>query len=105
MATETSTLMSTQNADNVAITGGTMTGVNVTQPSGRVGTLIANQTTPVTISSSIIAITDIFVFSLNTVGGTVGQLPHVVTIAAGQVSVAATASDTSTYNYTIIKPA
>ena len=35
----TATLMSTQNADAIAVTGGTITGTTYTQPSGRSGTV------------------------------------------------------------------
>lgn len=70
---------------------------------GKVGTFVNNGTTPVTTSNTSIAITDTIVISLNTVGGTVGATPHVATITAstGFTTVGA-ASDTSTYNYTII---
>lgn len=118
MATETSTLMSTQNADNISVTGGTMAGVsitggtinaavltNVTYPANRYGTFVLNGTTPVTISSASLLITDVIGISLNTVGGTVGAEPVVKTIAAGQATIAGTASDTSTYNYVFIKTA
>ncbi len=101
----TATLLSTQNADAVALTGGTIAGVSITQPSGRAGQLTLNGTTPVTVSSSSLAITDVFVMSLNTVGGTVGVQPHVATIAAGQLTVIGTASDTSVYNWALIKTA
>ncbi len=73
---------------------------------GRVGTFVANGTTPVTVSNTSVAITDAIVISLNTVGGTVGVQPHVATITgATGFTVVCTASDTSTYNYAIIKNA
>lgn len=64
------------------------------------GTFVLNGTTAVTISDTNIALTSVYIFSLNTVGGTVGAIPHVATItAATSVTVVGTASDTSTYNY------
>lgn len=113
----TATLMSTQNADNIAVTGGSMSGVSISggtitgvtgfpkPASGRTGTFVVNGTTPVTISAASIVITDILISSLNTVGGTVGALPAVKTITAGQLTVAASASDTSTYNYILVATA
>ena len=71
---------------------------------GRYGTFVANGTTPVTITNANVAISDCIVISLNTVGGTVGVQPHVATItAATGFTVVCTASDTSTYNYCLIK--
>lgn len=73
---------------------------------GTVGTFVANGTTPVTVSNTSVAVTDAIIVSLNTVGGTVGAVPAVKTItAATGFTIAGTASDTSTYNYTIIKNA
>lgn len=73
---------------------------------GRVGTFVANGVTPVTINNTSVAITDAIVISLNTVGGTVGVQPHVATITGGAgFTVVCTATDSSTYNYAIIKNA
>lgn len=73
---------------------------------GLCGTFVANGVTPVTVSSSAIAVTDAIIISLNTIGGTVGVQPHVATItAATSFTVVCTASDTSTYNWAIIKSA
>ena len=73
---------------------------------GRCGTVVLNGVTPVTISNTSIAITDTIMFSLNTVGGTVGLHPTIKTITAGSgVTVAGTVGDTSAYNYAIIKNA
>lgn len=111
----TATLCGTQNVDAVNITGGNLAGVtisaavilasSITQASGRAGTFTLNGTTPVTISSSSLAITDAIVISLNTVGGTVGVQPHVATVTAGQATVIGTASDSSIYNWALIKTA
>lgn len=70
---------------------------------GRVGTFTANGTTTVTISNTSIAITDAIIFSLNTVGGTVGTYPKMTTItAATGFTIVCAASDTSIYNYACI---
>lgn len=69
---------------------------------GRVGTFSANGATPVTVNNTTIQTTDIVVFSLNTIGGTVGNTPRVSTITAlTSFAVTCTALDTSTYNYMI----
>lgn len=73
---------------------------------GLCGTFVCNGATPVTVSNTNVAITDAIIVSLNTVGGTVGAVPAVKTItAATGFTIAGTASDTSTYNYAIIKNA
>lgn len=73
---------------------------------GLCGTFVANGITPVTVSNSNVAITDAVIISLNTVGGTVGVQPHIATITgASGFTVVCTATDTSTYNYSIIKNA
>jgi len=71
---------------------------------GRVGTVVLTGTTAVSVSNTIITTSDLVSFSLNTVGGTVGAIPVVKTITPlSGFTVAGTVSDTSTYNYTIIK--
>jgi hypothetical protein len=71
---------------------------------GRCGTFTANGATPVTVSNTSVEITDTIVFSLNTVGGTVGAYPTIPTITASTgFTTVATAGDTSVYNYIIIK--
>lgn len=73
---------------------------------GRCGTFVCNGVTPVAVANTSIEITDTIVISLNTVGGTVGATPSVKTITAGVgFDVAGDASDTSTYNYAIIRNA
>jgi hypothetical protein len=70
-----------------------------------VGTFVANGATPVTVAVAGAQpnLTSIIMFSLNTVGGTVGAVPSVKTITAGVgFTVAGTASDTSTYNYLVL---
>lgn len=73
---------------------------------GKCGTFTATGITPVTVANTSIAITDTIVFSLNSVGGTVGAHPTIQTIAAAtSFTVACTALDTSIYNYVIISNA
>lgn len=64
------------------------------------GTFVANGATPVTVAYAAVAKATMIVFSLNTVGGTVGAVPTIQTLTAGTgFTVAASASDTSTYNW------
>lgn len=63
------------------------------------GTVTVNGATPVALGATGYVAGDLVFFGLLTVGGTVGQLPHIVTTALGAATVAATASDTSIYNY------
>lgn len=64
------------------------------------GTFIANGVTPVTVMDSDVTANSFIGFTLKTVGGTVGAIPKIATITPGTgFTVAATASDTSTYNY------
>jgi hypothetical protein len=68
------------------------------------GTFVATGTTAVTVANANILATDNVIISLNAVGGTVGAQPHLATLTAGTgFTVVATASDTSTYNYKIIR--
>ena len=70
-----------------------------------VGTFDANGTSSVTVDDVNMKTTSLVIISLNTVGGTVGAIPHVETITAGTgFTIIGTASDTSTYNYAIINP-
>lgn len=69
----------------------------------RHGTFVANGATPVTVAAPEIKRNSLVSFSLNTVGGTVGAIPTIKTITPGTgFTVAATASDTSTYNWAIV---
>ena len=73
---------------------------------GRVGSFVANGTTPVTVNNTAVAITDTIIISLQAVGGTVGAVPAIQTItAATGFTVVATLLGTSTYNYALIKNA
>jgi len=73
---------------------------------GKCGTFVLTGVTPVSVANSSIAITDVIMFSLNTVGGTVGAHPQIQTITAGVgFTVSGSALDTSTMNYAIISNA
>ncbi len=68
------------------------------------GTVVVNGVTPVAIATTAFTADSVVSFSLKTVGGTVGQIPHLVTATPSTgFTVAATASDTSTYNWAIIE--
>lgn len=76
---------------------------NFTELYGTSGTFTANGATPVTVANTAVTADSIIVFTLKTVGGTVGAIPRCVTITAGTgFNVNCTASDTSVYNYRII---
>lgn len=67
------------------------------------GTFTINGTSPVTVTDAAITANSQILITLKTVGGTVGAIPHVETITPGTgFTVVGTASDTSTYNYTVI---
>lgn len=67
-----------------------------------VGTFTANGATPVTVTDANVTAGSTITPTLKTVGGTVGALPAIKTITPGTgFTVAATASDTSVYNYEI----
>lgn len=70
---------------------------------GSTGTFTANGTSAVTVNNANVTANSIITFTLKTVGGTVGAYPAIKTITAGTgFTVAATASDTSVYNYKIV---
>lgn len=105
-STGAATFGGSSNTFTNAITMGTASqGLVLKQGSnGLCGTFVCNGATPVTVSNTNVAVTDAIIVSLNTVGGTVGAVPAVKTItAATGFTIAGTASDTSTYNYAIIK--
>jgi hypothetical protein len=69
----------------------------------RNGTFTANGVTAVTVANTNVTANSLIVFTLKTVGGTVGAYPAIQTITPGTgFTVAATAGDTSVYNYLII---
>jgi hypothetical protein len=70
---------------------------------GSSGTFTANGATAVTVANTAVTANSIIVFTLKTVGGTVGAIPRCVTITPGTgFDVNCTASDTSVYNYRIV---
>ena len=67
------------------------------------GTVTLNGTSPQTVAAPLVTANSIIVFTLQTVGGSVGAYPAVQTKTAGTgFTVIGTAGDTSTYNYWII---
>lgn len=69
---------------------------------GNHGKFTANGVTPVVVVAPGIVRNSVVSFSLNTAGGTVGASPTIKTITPGTgFTVAATASDTSIYNWAI----
>ena len=80
------------------IAGGLGTGAGLS------GTFVANGATQVTVANANLQAGDQIIFTLGTVGGTVGAYPSVKTRTYGTgFTVACTASDTSTYYYRILK--
>lgn len=82
----------------------TIVGIEQTVPSTASGTFIANQTSVVTVADTRVTANSAVIITLKTPGGTVGNsAPAIKTITPGTgFTVTALASDTSTYNYTII---
>ena len=73
---------------------------NFTELYGTSGTFTANGATGVDVANTAVTASSIIVFTLKTVGGTVGAYPSIKTITPGTgFNVACTASDTSVYNY------
>lgn len=73
---------------------------------GSVGTFVCTSGGTIPVSNSNIAITDAIIISLNTVGGTISTAPSVSVItAASGFSAKCATSDTSTYNYSLVKNA
>lgn len=71
---------------------------------GLSGTFTANGASQVTVSNTNLQAGDQIIFTLGTVGGTVGAYPSVKTRTYGTgFTVACTASDTSIYYYRILK--
>jgi len=67
------------------------------------GTFICNGATPVTVTDAHLTPSSNITVTLQTVGGTVGAVPAVKTVTPGTgFTIAGTASDTSTYQYTIL---
>ena len=67
------------------------------------GTVAINGTNPQTVAAPLVTANSIIIFTLKTVGGTVGAKPAIQTITPGTgFTVIGTAGDTSTYNYVIL---
>jgi hypothetical protein len=67
------------------------------------GTVTLNGATAVTVANANVTAGSNILFTLKTVGGTVGAVPAIQTITPGTgFTVAGTAGDTSTYNYLIL---
>jgi hypothetical protein len=76
---------------------------NFTELYGSSGTFTANGATEVTVANANVTANSVIIITLKTVGGTVGAYPAIKTITPGTgFNVAATASDTSVYNYRVI---
>lgn len=76
---------------------------NFSELYGSSGTFTANGATGVDVANAAVTANSVIIITLKTVGGTVGAYPAIKTITPGTgFTVAATASDTSVYNYRII---
>lgn len=68
-----------------------------------VDTFIANGASNVTVAAPEVTANSVVVITLKTVGGTVGAVPAIQTITPGTgFDVAATAADTSIYNFVVL---
>lgn len=66
------------------------------------GTVTINGSSPQTVAAPLVTANSVIIFTLKTVGGTVGSLPAVQTITPGVgFTVEGAGGDTSTYNYAI----
>ncbi len=75
----------------------------ITLASNKSGTVTVNGVTPVTVAAPGFLAGSVVQFSLKTVGGTVGAIPHLATATPGTgFTVVGTASDSSVYNWAII---
>ena len=81
----------------------TMVGLNLTLNTPNSGTFTNNGTSTVTTANAAVTANSNIIITLKTVGGTVGAIPHLLTITPGTgFATVGTASDTSVYNYLII---
>lgn len=75
---------------------------DVAYPATANGTVTLNGATPVTVSNPLVTADSVIVFTLKTVGGTVGAHPVVETITPGTgFTVEGSSGDDSVYNYRI----
>ncbi len=85
----------------VNITTGALSPIDASLSNSR-GTVVLTGATPVTIADSYVTANSSVIFTLKTVGGTVGAYPVIQTITPGTgFTVQGTALDTSTYTYRI----
>lgn len=71
---------------------------------GKTGTFTANGATPVSVATTAFTANSGVIFTLKTVGGTVGAYPTITTVTpATGFDVTCTAADTSVYNWHIIE--
>ena len=67
------------------------------------GIVTLTDSTPVTVAAPMVTANSVIIFTLKTVGGTVGAYPTIQTITPGTgFTVEGGASDTSTYNWLIL---
>lgn len=86
---------------NTGATG--TTGATGSALASHAGTFTANGATPVTVTNANVTANSVIIITLKTVGGTVGAVPAIQTITPTTgYTVAATALDTSVYNYNIL---
>lgn len=93
----------TDTLTNKTLTSPTVNLATLTLAAAQVGTFTANGASAVTVTNAQVTANSSIIFTLKTVGGTVGAYPTIKTITATTgFTVACTASDTSVYNYAII---
>lgn len=96
------------NLDQITLDGTTVlaTGAEINgacDQTGKTGTFTATGASAVTVANANITADSVVIFTLKTVGGTVGAYPSIKTITPTTgFTVACTASDTSVYNYRIL---
>ena len=82
-------------------TTGQLSAVNSTR-NRFLGTVTLTEDTPVTVANTNVTANSISVFTLKTVGGTVGAYPAIQTITPGTgFTVEGSSGDTSIYNYSV----
>lgn len=84
----------------VRVDTGTVPGSTIAET---LGTVTLNGASDVTVAQTAVTATSVIVFTLKTVGGTVGAQPVIDTITPGTgFTVKGTAGDTSVYNYRVL---
>lgn len=93
-------------SDSLTMTAAAKTLVLKQGANGKFGTVTCTSSTPVTVANSSFTANSVVIFSLKTVGGTVGSIPRLVTATPSTgFDINCTASDTSVYNYAILESA